>query len=529
MANLAELPADVKSLIQNLSARNESGVHYLDPQRPEEKEAIEHLLDRSEKEANDYPALYGSIGSGEANSSPRVADRCRVIDSGRTEDGRATARTWVQSPGGAFISGVHTLMLDAETGETLASGSHTQVGGGLVRNATAGDDAKEARERMTAVSFFHAQRSPEDPVRFGLAATPVAAPNTAPVQTTVVDPYERKQRGRGYVTIGLSRQGDGGDCDYFYPEAQNVEPDRLVCPLTATAKFLEPISRLPTAANIRAGLWSQGQTVELLPGFPVQNGISISSEDNTLLEIHFRFDGKSIAQTESLQFQPLAVADDNSAYLFFECQVPLQNGPMTITICSKDWPEDPHSDTCTEIEDLKYWWHCIQADAQVRCANGDLMPIESVDNGTEVLLEGGGTATVQATTLDRHDDEGDDPLFKLETASGRQLILSRRHPVITPQGPMATGEVQPGVLVVVEGGGTDEVVSCTQTQYSGSLCNLKFPTSQAFYANGIAVGDFGAVEGLYEANRHDPDRVLPQLPESHHKDFLSALGHATSR
>ncbi len=527
---MAEIPADAMSVIERAAGNGRDSLTYLDPGRPEERVTIEHFLDRSGKGAGRYPALHEAIGTGGVAAPDSALDSCTLLDAGRAADGTATARTWVGSDGGAFISGAHTMLLDAEGGAVLASGSQTQVGGGLVQGGTDPASSSPATPRMTAISFFHAQRSPAEPARFGLSAAPVAGRAGAVNKFNLEAPIGKKKP--GFIVIAISRTAPGHDhdCDYRYPSAADVEPDRLVVPCVGSIEFSEAVQAKPTLAS--TALWSvaAGTKSELLDPSKLLAGFS--APEGNVLKWSFPFDGKPMNETASLQFHPLDKVDDNVTAFFFQFQVLLGDAgnPETVTICSESWPP-PYTEHCRKIESIEYWWHCADGNASVTMADRSRKPLLEVTDEDELLLPDGSTAQVQATTLDYHDELSDDPTLHLETDGGLSLVLSALHPVFVSGSPVKAEDLKLGDAIEVEGG-THHVIKCEPITFNGPLCNLLLagtPAVHGFFANGIAVGDYDALATHAEETRHDLDYMLERLPESHHTDFRSALADATSR
>jgi hypothetical protein len=528
---MAKIPADAMSVIERAAENGRDSLTYLDPGRPENRATIEHFLDRSGKGAGRYPALHEAIGAGGVATPNSAVDSCALLDAGRAPDGTATARAWVSSDGGAFISGAHTALLDSESGTVLASGSRTQVGGGLVQGGTDPAESVAATPGMTAVTFFHAQRSPGEPARFGLSVAPVAGREGAVNKHSLEAPIEVKGKQPGYVVIAIARDADhpNNDSDYRYPSAVNVEPDRLVVPCVGNVEFSESVKAKPTAASTRLYSVAAGTTSELREPATLLAGFS-APEGNSL-KWSFPFDNKPIKETASLQFKPLDKVDDNVTAFFFQFQVLLGDAenPETVTICSRSWPP-PHTANCIQIDSIKYWWHCADGSASVTLADRSKKPLIEVTDRDELLLPDGSTAEVEATTLDEHDELSDDPTYKLETDGGLSLVLSALHPVFVSGAPVKAEDLRVGATIEVEGG-THSVTKCEPTPYSGALCNLLLagaPAVRGFYANGIAIGDYDALTANAEATRHDLDYMLERLPESQHTDFRSALADATS-
>jgi hypothetical protein len=317
------------------------------------------------------------------------------------------------------------------------------------------------------------------------------------------------------------------DCDYIYPEVANVEPDRLVVPFEGTVEFSEPITLPP--ANIHTSLWcdhlplSNWETAaELAAGFKQVSANKISWS--------FPFDNQPITKTKSLKYEPLPEADDNITNFIFRFQVKVGNALQTLSIFSTGWPDKPTGNYTKEIDNLEYWWHCVDAEAEVRLADGSTRKLIEIDNRTEVRLLSGGQSLVEATTLDAHDIDSEDVVMKLTTTAGRSLILTAFHPLMSWGAPVMARDLVSGQTIAVEGG-TDQVAACVpEPEFSGLLGNLSLAATgvQAFFANGIAIGDFGTLAEYREQVRHDPDYMLPRLPESHHQDYLSGLADATA-
>lgn len=525
---MVEMPTKVMALVERVAERGLDSLAYLDPEKEDEREAIEYFLDRAGKGADRYPALHTAKAGGGTATPATPLDHCTLVDMGKAADGTALAQAWLGSVGGSFLSGVHTMLLDVGSGEVLAFGSTTQVGGGLVRGRT-GDGALAATPKMTGVSFFHAQRSPQEPLRFGLTAAPVVLPESEPT-IAIGAPIEVRGKRPGRVVIGMARQEgwSNTDCDYIYPEAGSVEPDRLVVPFEGTVEFAESV--MMPAVNIRTALWCDHfplkvwETAEQLEqGF--------KQESPTKISWSFPYDDLSISATKSLKYDPLPEADDNVSAFFFRFQLKSGQGELlTVSIFSTSWLDKPTSGYKKEIDDLEYWWHCVDAEAEVTLGDGSSKKLIEIDNQTEVRLLGGGNSLVEATTLDVHDIDSEDVVMKLTTSGGRSLIVSALHPAMSGGQPVMARDLQPGQEIAVEGG-TDQVASCLpEAGFQGKLGNLSLAATgtQAFYANGIAVGDFGTLTAYREQVRHDPEYMLARLPESHHQDYLSGLADATA-
>jgi hypothetical protein len=535
---MLELSISQRALVSHLVPDNSGGgaYAYLDPSDPEQRALIVHGLDAAGKTAHRYPALHRALD--EIAPPPPVGevDDARHVDLGCDRSAqRATASGWISSRGGAYISGAITTVIDADSGASLAEGVATQVGGTLVRTATQSASAQPGIDRMTAVTLFHTQQSPDLPPRFGVVTTTraglTATLGSGPPPPT--DPRHINTPTSGPVKIGLCRspQHVNTDVDYSYPSAADVDPDRMVVPFTGSCKLPYRSAVTldnPICTDTRLYVSAANAYLKLLSGYQ----IPMLGASGSTVSWSAPFDGKNINVTGSLQYEASMQANDTQTEFLFEFQVPVQNQIAPIyrfAYCSYKWPGGQPSPNCTTIPELTYWWHCLGPDTTVTLADGSQRPIREVDNACVVRLgDGKGDAAVEATSRAPHG--GGEPARRLRTEGGRSLLLSELHPVMTTRGPVAARDLAVGDEVLADGG-ADLVASCEREAYDGLVCNLKLVEDgsvRSFLANGIAVGDHLAQAAHFHARRHDPDLVLPTLPESHHQDWLSALADATA-
>lgn len=501
----------------------------LDPTDPDQRDLIFSFLEAAGKSGDRYPALHGAVARGAPSNGGQID--ATVVDLGRDRSGRATSRTWVSSRGGAYISGAHTLVLDSESNRVLASGTATQVGGNLVQASTRTAEAEEAAPRMTALTFYHSQPSPDAEPGFGLvsASMSTAADDEEP-DVHLTAPVQTRSTGE-YIVIALCRdpEHENGDADYVYPSSANVNPDRLVVPFVGTASLPYEVdtTQQPTLTTklyvSAASAWAYPYT-----GFDLAGPVSMSGYDVTW---NYPFDDQPINLTASIQYNVNTAANDTVTDFFYQFAIPVQNpiAPVyTFTVCSKDTPDEP-SLNCHTIEDLQYWWHCVLAGTPITLADGATIPVEEVDNSMRVRTGSGGVAAVEATSRGMH-TAAQGPLCRLTTSGGSSVVVSSRHPVLTMTGLVPAEDVAVGSEILTERGG-EAVTANEALPHEGQVINLKLATDGepgTFLAGGIAVGDHVALAVQERNLRHDPGYVLPRLPESHHQDWMSALTDATA-
>lgn len=527
MRNITSEHAELLTRISPDAPR--SGALALDPSNAEHRTLIVDVLQASGKDPDRYPALHAAIESGVATAAGD-ADDGTIIDLGRDSQGRATARGWVASRGKAFISGATTIVQDGESGEILASGAATQVGGTLAQAATVSEQARGAADRMIATTIFHAQQTPDSPPRFGLVAA-TADTEDQPIPITVNDPQPIKQH-QANTLIGLCRDNAHmGDVDYAYiePPGSNPDPDRLVVPFTGSADLSSQVD-LTRPIQVATKLYVAAAKAWLQPlsSFPLTG----QAANGNTVKWSYPFDGQVITQTASIQYEATAQANNNNpSAFFFQFTVPIQglgSQTVTFTVCSVDTPDEP-SINCQQIPDLQFWWHCVGADTKILLADGaSEAPIAEVDMSMSVRAGlGEATPAVAATTRAFHDDNGGlERCRRLVTEGGASLLLSGRHPVITPNGPVAAEDLGSGDRVLTANG-SEAVASCAPEEYDGIVYDLAVPRDDGeigtFVANGIVVGDHYSLDAYDRKTRHDPEYMLPRLPESQHQDFLSAV------
>lgn len=533
---MIDLPADEKARVARvLSGAGDGTAVSLDPADPDHRALITAFLKASGKGPDRYPALHAALTAPPEARGGEVD--ATVVDLGRDTRGRATSRTWVASRGGAYISGATTLVLDAETGGTLASGVATQVGGTLVQVATRSGQAAPAAKVQQAVTFAHSQRSPDTAPVFTLVAATQATLEDG-LTIDVTEPVQIRSTGSDIV-IGIGRMPSyaNPDADYTYPATANGYPDRLVVPFVGSATLpyetavtpQNPIG-LTTKLYVRsAAAWTTPH-----PGFDLAGPVAAAGY--TVTWSYPYSDQRPIESTPSIQYTQLQSLKDPVANFFYQFAVPVDNivAPIfTFTVCSVDTPDEP-SINCQKIPDLQYWWHCVAEGTRITLADGSEAPIETLDNRSVVRGGPAGepAAVIATSRAVHHDDDGRDAAVRLRTAGGRELLLTADHPVATPAGVVSARDLRAG-MEVMTAGGAEALDAAEPADLAGLVYNLRVEPAGgrpfgAYLANGILVGDHLAQAAQHQARRHDPDRVLPTLPASHHQDWRSALADATA-
>ncbi|WP_350334299.1 Hint domain-containing protein [Coralliovum pocilloporae] len=536
---------DTHELLSLSNELDDNSPIILNPAIPIHKAVIKRLLNLSGKTEKTHPRLFQHVEDG-ASSKPNsdTAQQLHIVDSGADTCGRATARVWHHHADGSLMSGSLALAMDPDTGEILAQGYGNRVGGGLTPAATRTASAKPAPANVRTIGFSHTVPESGAAPQFALVSNVQPAALNVQTVPATIDAPKIIHTGNGYIEIGLGRQQTGVDLDYFYPQDTNNTPILLV-PFVGNVNTQQPLNHVdPNTGNFTQGL---GLTTRLysVTGKSYsqhESSQSITSQvtGNTSTNVvSWSYPFNANDDSTSLQYQPLAAARDTVSAFFFQFVIPVNNiaaPTFTFNVCSYDWPEQP-SVNCVQIANLKFWWHCVAADAAVTLEDGSHSPLEQVDNTKRVRTAHGGGLGVEATTRGLHKVAGsDNPLdavLELHTRSGFNVILTGGHPVMTPNGLVHACDLKQGMPVITEEG-VDSVVFCQPSDYDGVFCNLKLVdehdrraglggTVGTFFVNGIAVGDFESMETARHANTHSLDYMLPRLSEEWHQDYASTL------
>jgi hypothetical protein len=536
---MTDLNQQQQSLIASFVARMpDNQALSLDPADATARSIIDFFLDMSNKGSDRFPGLHDGITRAAAVGNTALPDRPTIVDIGKDRGGNATTRTWIGSSGLPFISGAATLLLDAESRAPLAFGAATKVGEGLVQVATNSAEAKPATRRMTAVTFFHAQTSPDELPRFGAIARTLNAQDG--LQVTVTDPVI-KVVGHTSVVIGLNRpQGFNPDCDYVFLEDAPISNPPLLVPFTGSATLPYQISGIGgdgriggLAANslIYVQLSAGMQSLPVLPdSLPL--GVTANASNPNVLNWSFPY---TDPQEPIFYTASQAALDTQSAFLFqFSVPVSDPSSPYVFTICSKDTPEQP-SVQCYQISDLQFTWHCVSEGTLVTLADGSRIDIGKTTNAMRLRTGiGDGTLAVEANWNAVHSGQGGN-VIRLTTSGGHSLLLTAYHPVMTPAGLVIAADLHAGDHVIVEGGISEPLSRVELLEdHTGIFWNVNLgnvddrragiaSAAATFIANGIVVGDFAALGNQYRSTRRNFDYMQARLPKLYHKDYESAL------
>ena len=178
------------------------------------------------------------------------------------------------------------------------------------------------------------------------------------------------------------------------------------------------------------------------------------------------------------------------------------------------------------IKPMYIFFGCVAEGTRVTLGDGTEMPIESISTRNNVLA-----GTRMLPVVNTISGTEDDPMVRITTQSGKSLLLSRTHPVMTTRGAVLAYRLGVGDEVITAQG-PEKLVSTAPETYRGKVWNLDVGQKEdaglthqnsTFFANGILVGD-NKMQGYWEQeDRRDPRTVLERLPQRWHQDYLNWL------
>lgn len=535
--------ATLKALVGRLA---DVTATVLDPSDPATRAAIQLMLEIGNKTAERYPALHAALAGGQmASGAPTEAPT--VVDLGQDRGGRATSRTWIGTEGMPLMSGATTVVLDARTGAVLAHGAATIVGEGLVRVGTDTASAQPAAPVQTALTLYHSQATAAGPPRFGAIARTLA---TEPIGNTpsLSQPILSIPGHTNWVKIGLNRPNppNPNDCEYWYIENAPIDDPPLIVPFVGSLTLPYPIRNIQPDGTIN-GL-GIGSTIyvscstgnQITPQNPALLPAHITASPSAPSTINWNFPWDKNNTSTSIVYGAARNALDVMSAFYFGFTVPV-TGPnpyYSFALCSYDTPTQP-STICFPMANVMFTWHCLAEDTVVTRDDGTPIRIDAVDNSVRLRTAiGDGALGVEGTWFSKHTGEA----VRLTTARGQQLTATVRHPIFTPRGLVAAGDLRVGDRVIGAAGAALELTAVDRVAYTGRMWNLELGnaadradafTGEAmpgtFLANGIAVGDVNAQGRLYRSTRRSFDYMAARIPTSHHRDYQSALEDIAGR
>jgi hypothetical protein len=342
-----------------------------------------------------------------------------------------------------------------------------------------------------------------NPVQYATTCTN-QVPNTIPIKLCY---YRKNQQ----------------ECDYYNPATGH--PTDFIFPLAGSVQF-------PRAVDPAL----RGSLTIVLQNPQKGGGCFLYFKDNQqpLDKDHWSAGGNTLRWAYDQAAFPdpgqcLEYYGGTTTYLALLATVALDGGSFGAVVFTSDRSDSGAKDAFI-IPAMEIWQGCLAAGTQVRMADGSLRAVESFTaDHREKVRAAGGERTVWATTRGIEPD----PMVRLKTDGGQELLLTATHPVITDRGAVMAMDLSPGDRVRTEGG-TAQVTAVTREAYRGQVYNLSLGTEEdaaagrsTFYANGILVGDARTQTRLERLEKEelatDPRHVLERLPREWHEDYKRAL------
>ena len=524
----------------------------LNPLVSYDKSLIEVSLKSAEVTPAKYPFLFNQLDNQPKNADS-ICPKLVIVDAGKSKDGKATAMAWLNHSEGILYSHSSIFILDGDKDELLAYGNTTDVQSGHTSICTNPGTSKAAGTSIKVICVSHVVEHGgklhsivTTQTRETYDASSFSASVTAPVKKA-----SHSENDYVLIAVGRAASHQNTDADYYYTETDNQNDPYLITPFVGSATIPSTAPIKPGTSNSDVHAYGQmyvdygssdAQYVEFYTTpQTVTNGITVSVSDNTI-SWSYPSDHNSYDNTTSLVFTN-GPANHKLSYFFFQFKVPAI-GPATgffvFTIYSlysgTGNPPFPVSQNAHSIDPLQYWWHCLAEGTKVTMSDGSSKKIEDIDN--TCFVQAGETklkSQVIGTSIGHHESkaEGHRGVYQLRLEDGKALILTGRHPVMTPNGAVVACHLNSGDVVFVEDG-RSTVEECEKIEWSGMFHNLGLakPNNESltgrdslnsFYANGILVGDRHTMHQQEEQQRLDLDYILPKLDEQFRIDYANAV------
>lgn len=181
-----------------------------------------------------------------------------------------------------------------------------------------------------------------------------------------------------------------------------------------------------------------------------------------------------------------------------------------------------------QIDPMKITNSCLAAGTLIQLNDGSEVAVEDITAGDLVFNEY--RRKQAAPVVDTAKGFEDKPMVRIESESGRALMMTDLHPVVTVQHgvtlarDLAVGDMVPTI------DGVEKLTRVTRVAYDGNVYNLKLAqrpgknlaSDNTVYANGFMVGD-GTMQAHYEKlDRDRSGNILERIPAAWHDDYRNS-------
>ncbi|MBQ4878470.1 hypothetical protein J8M21_14750 [Pseudoalteromonas luteoviolacea] len=203
---------------------------------------------------------------------------------------------------------------------------------------------------------------------------------------------------------------------------------------------------------------------------------------------------------------------------------------------SADMPDD-QSWKDIEHPPLQMVFSCLAKGSMIKLANGKELPIEQLRVGDTVLGASQYAPNIHLPLEIKDVSIGSEsqPMIKLITESGKELLLTESHPVVTQSGVSSwANKVQVGDRIRTASG-LELITHVEEQKYNDHVYNLKLARTAddpnhnpgetfSMFANGLQVGDLAMqTDNEFEEVVETEQETLKRIPEAWHKDYLNSL------
>lgn len=335
--------------------------------------------------------------------------------------------------------------------------------------------------------------------------------------------------GRPYVKVALNRTSQQQpDCDYIYQTGSSGPTPIVAIGGQGTAVW-DPNS------PIQVPLADSGPTPNFFAFLtltkPGSGGIFISNQ-TSLVQYFSVSNGSTLTWDFSPynfgQAAPWSAGDTVDYYLSVGVLIGNNTSYSTLTVSVQ--PCDPNDNSCFQVLPIIFVWGCLAAGTAVLLADGSSVNVEDVVPGMSVAAgRDGRRLQVAETFIGREQD----PLIRLSTGSGRTVLVTAEHPLVTDGGMKLARDLRLGDSVMTVAG-AEIIVATTNESHVGAVYNLALRTADAsappiedatHFANGFLVGDHRAqsvVASRFYAGRSQLDRHV-RAWEQHFAELATSL------
>ncbi len=155
------------------------------------------------------------------------------------------------------------------------------------------------------------------------------------------------------------------------------------------------------------------------------------------------------------------------------------------------------------ISKLQLSWGCVDAGTRIRLMDGREIAICELRLGDRIAVCGGGEAIVKNIFVGQ-----EQILWKLETGSGKFLVCTKDHPILTGSGWKPLQQLRGNDMIVTDSGALPNLTGLYQVP-GGSVYSLELADASQeprILTNGLVTGDFSLQNRLPRDSRTEKRR-----------------------